>query len=338
MGYTADYFYEVGRRIAADEGALEEARRRLALVRSAAGSFHGALRTYRSGSLAHHTMTAPVTDGDGGLVLDRRLYPKLGPEGGGETPLQITEQLRQVVGDVVRKDYPRARVTTSKRGPLVRFASPVNGQDPTVDMVVALTRRDGPGLWIPNLQRNSWEASDPEAHVKLLSAGAPSLVATRRKVIRLLKVWNKRFAEPAFFSFHLAVLTLIHLGPGMGTPQALATVFDGAAKDFRAGRTTPDPAGVSANLRPETSTTNAADRMTKAGGQIREALAHDNDRDAVAAALAGLFPAEVLPWWGRGYANAMTLISAGTATTSSVGVAGLSVPLIPTRAYGEQPA
>ena len=48
--------------------------------------FAGALRTYSSGSIAHHTMIAPVTDGDGGVVLDRRSYPRLGPDGDGEDP------------------------------------------------------------------------------------------------------------------------------------------------------------------------------------------------------------------------------------------------------------
>ena len=43
----------------------------------------GALRWFRSGSVAHGTVNKPVTDADCGLVLDRRneRYATLGPDG-----------------------------------------------------------------------------------------------------------------------------------------------------------------------------------------------------------------------------------------------------------------
>src|SRR4051794_31158739 len=135
MGYTNVYLTSVGSDIAADDAALAEARGRLALVRDIAMGFHGAHRTYASGSLAQHTINDPVTDGDGGLVLNRIYYPNLGPDGGGETPNDVVSDLCALLGPQVRNTYPNARCGTSKRGPKITFGAPVNGQDPSVDLV-----------------------------------------------------------------------------------------------------------------------------------------------------------------------------------------------------------
>ena len=79
MGFTDDYLTDIRAQIAADDDALTEARARLKLVRDIAMCFPGALRTYASGSLPQHSINAPVTDGDGGVVLNRVSYPALGP-------------------------------------------------------------------------------------------------------------------------------------------------------------------------------------------------------------------------------------------------------------------
>jgi hypothetical protein len=197
---------------------LAAARTRLNLVLGTAGA---ALRTYRSGSLPQNTFIHPVGDGDGGLVLDRRIYPCLGPDGDGETPVEITTELCGLLGPAMREYYPNARCGTSKRGPKISFSEPVDGQDPTVDLVVALTRKDGPGLWIPNLERNSWEPSDPERHVELFSSGTESLRRTRRRVVRLLKAWNKQYGQPGFSSHNLTVWAWEFIEPGMGLVACL---------------------------------------------------------------------------------------------------------------------
>lgn len=76
MGTVTEVLAEVRHQIDAKPQPLAEARARLSLVREAATGYSGSLRTYASGSLAVHTMNGPVTDGDGGLVLDRRCYPR----------------------------------------------------------------------------------------------------------------------------------------------------------------------------------------------------------------------------------------------------------------------
>jgi hypothetical protein len=336
MGTTADMLAAVRKQIDAQDEPLTEVRLRLAIVRAAALVFEGALRTYASGSLAAHTMNHPVTDGDGGLVLDRRCFPRLGPEGGGESPQQVVDALRSQIGPLVRETYPNARVGTSKRGPKFTFGSPVNGQDPTVDLVVALTRREGSGLWIPNLKQDTWEPSHPEGHVALLNSGTSSHRSIRRKVIRLAKAWNKQWTEPGVSSFMLSVWAYEFVTPGMGVPDGLLALFQGAAQRLKAHQATPDPVGVSANLKLLMPAGIVQARLRKAAEGLQDALSDDSDADKVASALAVVFPAYVESPKSQQLAEAAALLSRRTAVpVSALGVSGPSILIPPTRSYGE---
>ena len=327
MGHSDDVLSDVRKQIDASDAPLGEARDRLTLVRDIAGDFTGALRTYSSGSIAQHTMNHPVTDGDGGVVLDRRSYPELGPDGGGEAPGEVTEKLCGLLGPAVRENYPDARCGTSKRGPKIHFDAPVENQDPTVDLVVALTRRDGPGLWIPNLEKNTWEASDPEAHVELLNGGPIAVRRTRRQVIRLGKAWNRQFSEPAFCSFHLSVLALESVQGGLGLPAALGQFFAGAAASLRKGNTA-DPAGVSPPIKLRAGRDVAIDRLQKAADAVGYALEHDDDLPVVQASLAKVFWDYVEDPGVSPLATAVHQLRPRTpVTTSALGLVGADNPV-----------
>ena len=338
MGYTNDYLTMIRGEIAADDLTLAEARDRLALVRKIAMGFPGALRTYASGSLAQHTVNDPVTDGDGGLVLNRVYYPQLGPDGGEDTPNETVVDLCALLGPEIRQTYPKARCGTSKRGPKITFGAPINGQDPSVDLVLALTRRGADGLWIPNLHMRRWEASDPEAHAALLNGDTVALCRTRRRVIRLLKAWNKQWAVPAFSSFHLSAVALEHVAPGMSVAAALRAVLDSAATFLATGRNTPDPAGVSMPLKlmKGVSREVAVHRLRAAAAAMADALDHDDDKQAVQSALHRVF---------RNYIDAPAEDSLATAVSalrtrlpvsiSAVGLPGRTVAIPWTRAYGD---
>lgn len=337
MGNTDDLLNTVRTAIAADPAALAEARIRLALVRTAAERFPGALRSYRSGSLPQHTVNDPVTDGDGGLVLNRVHYPDLGPEGGGATPNEIAGELCGLLGPEIRATYPNARCGTSKRGPKITFGAPVDGQDPSVDLVVALTRRDGRGLWIPNLTLRRWEASDPERHCELLTAGGDSLRRTRRHVIRLSKAWNKQWNNPAFSSFHLSALALQHVAAGTGIAAALHATFDGGAKFLATGCNTPDPAGVSRPMKLMKGVARdvAVRRMRLAADALADALEHDDDPDAVQSALHRVFRNYIEPPASDQLASAAASMRAGRPiSTTTVGLPGPAIVVPATRAYG----
>lgn len=335
MGYTKDILNNVRGQIDAHDEPLAEARTRLDLVRTTASTFHGALRTYASGSLPQHTFIHPVGDGDGGLVLDRRVYPELGPEGGGKTPSKITQELCGLLGPAIREDYPKARCGTSKRGPKISFGAPVDDQDPTVDLVVALTRREGNGLWIPNLRSNTWEASDPERHVELFTSGSESLRRTRRRVIRLLKAWNKQYSQPGFSSHNLSVWAWEVVQPGMGMDTALHAVLAHAAARVEAGKATPDPAGVSPNVKLLVLRSVAAKRLRTAADAVGEALEHDQDRDAVLSALSRMFFRYVEDPTATGLARVVAALRRPVPiTTATLGLGGAATLVRPTRAFG----
>jgi hypothetical protein len=337
VGYTDDYLNSVRADIAADDVVLAEARARLALVRDIAMRFPGSLRSYASGSLAQHTVNHPVSDGDGGLVLNRVCYPKLGPEGDGETPNDAAADLCALLGPEIRTTYPKARCGTSKRGPKITFGAPVNDQDPTVDLVVALTRKEGNGLWIPNLTMKRWEASDPEQHVALLGGGAESLRRTRRRVIRLAKAWNKQWADPAVSSFHLSAVALENVASGMGIATALHALLDGGATFLATGRNTPDPAGVSQPLKlmPGVSRDTAVRRLRVAAEAIADALDHDDDERAVRSALHRVFRHYIdAPPEDKLASAVAALRSSNPLSTVSVGLTGPVIVIPPVRAYG----
>ena len=335
MGHTEEILNEIRGEIDAHPAPLAEARTRLELIRSVAKSFPGALRTYASGSLPQSTFIHPVTDGDGGLVLDRRVYPQLGPDGDGATPSKITSELCAMLGPAARELYPNARCGTSKRGPKISFGDPVDGQDPTVDLVVALTRRSGSGLWIPNLETDSWEASDPERHVELFTAGSLTLRRTRRRVVRLLKAWNKQYTEPGFSSHNLTVWAWEFVEPGMGMATALSTVLAKAAARVAAGAPTPDPAGVSPNVKLLIDRSAAGQRLRIAADALAEGLAHDEDRDAARAALARAYFNYLDDAATSGLARKVAALRRNVpVTTASLGLAGAAALVRPTRSYG----
>jgi hypothetical protein len=79
---------EVEKQISADDKALAEARYRRQKVLEICRTY-GGVGTFASGSVATGVVNDPVEDADGGMTLDRRRFPKLGPDGGGETPSSL---------------------------------------------------------------------------------------------------------------------------------------------------------------------------------------------------------------------------------------------------------
>ena len=154
MGKTLDALNEVRGKIAAHEDALVVARERRDAVLTVAGKFPGALDTYRSGSLAAGLMNHPVTDGDCGLVLDRRVYPELGPDGDGVGPIEKVLDVRALLLEHLPGEYPAVTVETMKRGLLIEFHERLDEeQDPTVDCSAS---REATGTPSASARRPAW--------------------------------------------------------------------------------------------------------------------------------------------------------------------------------------
>jgi hypothetical protein len=286
----------IRRKTAADDAVLREARNRRDCVTAAGRGFPGALRSFNSGSVAHGTVTDPVSDADCGIVLDRRRYPYLGPDGGGIGPLDIVDEVAAFVMDIVLEHYPDATCGLTKRAILIRFNEPMDDEDPTVDLIVALNRKAADGLWIPNREDEDWDASDPIEHTELLVADPKNLRVHRARAIRLGKVCIKGDEDKAVISsFNLEALALIYVTEIRPMGETLAQLFLRGAADI-ARRDTPDPAGVSDPIKlPDQITRETAVRRLRFfGGCFERAGAHSDDRDIVLESVAAAFPDGVL--------------------------------------------
>ena len=190
---------EVDARLRLSPNLLSAARARQKRVQAVAASFTGWLRNYEAGSLAHGTpIFTPIftADADCGMVLDRRSYPRLGPDGEGEGPSAILEEVRTHVLEALRPDYPSIRFRITKRAIKITFHDPLaDGSDPTVDLIVALTRKDAEGLWIPNTEQERWDPSHPERHTELLADPSDPLREARALAIRLAKGENVSYRD-----------------------------------------------------------------------------------------------------------------------------------------------
>ncbi len=337
MGHTENILKEILKDTAPSKETMALVRERRDEVLRVAGRYPGALRTYQSGSVAHRTSNDD-TDADGGVVLDRRSYPALGPDGAGEAPAEIVEEIRNYLRTELKDDHPDIAFYVSKRAIRVTFHEPLpDGTDPTVDLIVALTRKAG-ALWIPNLDQSRWDASDPECHTRLMTADPATLRRTRAKIIRLAKAWNKQASRPGLSSFNITALALACVTPGMGIAKGLREFFDYAAKELKKRRT-PDPAGVSPPIKLLIDRDTIVGRLERATKKMDDALDHDDDEDRVREALSGLFGQYVDPPSGSSskaaFASNLRTGNSGVRVSSGLILGtGTGASVKTTRSYG----
>ena len=337
MGYTKQILEDVLQQLHPGDEVIGAARERRNEVLDAMVKFPGYLRGYASGSIAHKTANFD-TDADCGAVLDRRSYPDLGPDGGGEGPKEIVEEARSFLREQLKPDHPDIAFRVTKRAIQVTYHEPLSDDtDPQVDLIVALTRKEAPGLWIPNTQADRWDPSHPECHTSLLTAEPRSLRQKRAHVIRLAKGENGERSEKALCSFNLEALALLYVEERTGLGVALAQFFEDAAADLNR-RLTRDPAGVSPPIKTLLNRKTAVGRLRRAGELVREALDSDSDECSVRAALSKVFPSYVNTCKSSDDDMRESLRRGGSAFTSAGFVASASSPeprQRHTRAYGD---
>jgi hypothetical protein len=331
-------------RIQASDQVLREGRRRRDRVRGLAEQFVGALRSFGSGSLAHATVNRPVRDGDCGGVLDRRSWPELGPDGAGIGPGQIMQAMAEFIIERLREDWPAVTYTITKRAILFEFHEPLGDEDPqedpSVDLVVALTRNDAPGLWIPNVEQGRWDASDPECHTKLLTAEPPRLRVLRARIIRLTKAAIGNDGDHAvLISWNIEALALYHV------QESAPTLIDGLAEFLALAATsiahgpTPDPANVSPPIKlPEGITRDQASRRLAFFASCAEEAQHERySADGALAALGRLFPKQ-LPEAPTSSRDKLAAVLAASNTSAAV-TKQFGRPLVKSpRAFGDAAA
>ena len=337
MIYTATILDEIRAQVAPDDETLKAAKGRRDDALGYAEGFNGVARTYVSGSIAHGTANSGL-DADGGIVLDRRTWTTLGPDGDDVGPCDVVEEVRELVRTSLKETYPEIKSRLTKRAIVFKFHEELsNGLDPSVDLIVGLQRSDG-GLWIPNLENDSWNPSDPIRHTELLTADPKSLRVTRARIIRLAKCWNSQYSTPGMCSFNIEALALACIEEGVGVALGLAAFFKYAADDV-AARNTPDPANVSKPIKLKVEREVIVGRLESARDLVQKALDNDSEETTVRTALADLFWKHLNPPAGAeskaAMANQLREGNAGVRMGGALAVgAGGGAALKSGRAYG----
>lgn len=197
-------------------------------------------------------------------------------------------------------------------------------------------RKNARGLWIPNRDKGSWDASDPICHTELLTAEPRSLRRFRARIIRMAKSANKSNGKPVLISFNIEALGLEIIAVVSSLAEGLELFFREAAISIRAGLTD-DPAGVSGEIKlPEEITrTAAAKRLDFFADQVAEARDADT-RAGAEEALAELYP-DHLPHAARSSkAQLAASLRSGNSSPRAIHAFGLgSTGLKTTRSYGD---
>lgn len=341
VGKTTNILEDVRRHLAPTDDILAEARARRARVLDAARAHGGARDTYYSGSIAHGTANSDL-DADCGVVLDRRRYPTLGPEGDGEGSKEIVSEFRDSVAQRLREDDERVDVRVTKRRAIrAKFNSDVDGFDPSVDLVVALERSHQPGVWIPNLPEDGWDPAHPAEHTRLFASGSKTLVRVRARAVRLAKGWNQQYKRPGLSSFNIEALAWECVEESMSEGEALHEIFAYGAKEL-AGHDTDDPARVSGPIRRLIDRDEVVKRLENAAGLMQRALDADGvDDDEAQETLSELFWKYVVPPAGSSNKSAFAA-RLRTGEGVRVGATGLTLGsgtnLKRTRSYGDAEA
>ena len=194
----------------------------------------------------------------------------------------------------------RSRATINKRAILYEFRKPLGDddpqEDPSVDLVVGLTRLDAPGLWIPNTHADRWDPSDPERHTELLTGKPRDLRVFRARMIRLTKTIIGGDGEHAVLcSFNIEALAYYIVQQVMPTHLNGLAAFLAAAAGSIADGLTPDPAEVSPPIKlPDgISHDRAIRRLLFFAGCAADAVRDRYDHQAALIALSRLFPKQL---------------------------------------------
>jgi hypothetical protein len=270
-------------------------------------------------------------------VLDRRHHIDLGPDGSGIGPVQTVKQIVEEITPAIKAKFPKAKVDTTKRAVLVEFSEPVGDEDPSVDLIVGLARKQDDALWIPHLDADRWDPSHPEEHTRLLTADLAARRVHRARVLRLAKAAVCNDGDKRVMcSFNIEALALEHITavrPTLG--ESLEILFAGAAASIEK-ELTPDPAGVSKAIKlPEGITRDAAARRLRFfAARVHQAREADSRAGALEALIEVFGPQ--LPSAPRStkssLADELRRGERGAATTGAFGATAAN--LEPTRAFG----
>lgn len=331
----------IRRQVAVDPNVLEAAKARRDRVRELAQEHDAARAGYNSGSVAHGTANAPLSDTDCGVVLDRRCFPQYGPDGAGLSPKPLLLGFQEWILPRLRADCPHVICEITKRALLFEFHETLELEsgietDPSVDLIVALDRVRAPGLWIPNTEQVRWDPSDPQRHTELFVNTEKRLRVHRARVIRLAKVAVKNDGErKVMCSFNLEALALEHVTQVGSIAESLAGFLLAASEAIASGLTE-DPARVSGRIKlPDGVTLEMASRrLGELGGIVANSLAASSEAEA-RRILSGVFGPQIDDVREDERSSLRRALDSRNGAAAAA-LIGSPRPLKPRRSYGAQ--
>lgn len=218
-----------------------EAKDRLRVLSSALSKEFGS-RVYVNGSIAHGDALSPLNDVDLGVILrepwatnERR-----------HSPSRIMKHTCEVIETLASAHYPglSADFTDQKRAVVVNFGSDTKKQhyEFTADVIVALDNTEDVGVFIPNLQRNTWDRSDPIKHSEIIRQANFATNSSFNAVVRIAKQWNRKVEQP-LSSWNIKALALSCILRPTPLLEGVHSFFR-YARDTLSHGLTPDPAGI----------------------------------------------------------------------------------------------
>lgn len=168
--------------------AQQEVRRRLSSHLYIPNSF-------LTGSYARHTKIHPLNDIDVMFVRnDHRVL--VSTDGAGIQPFQALDQ----VVSAAQQSYPQAKVTRQSRSVNLDMQAHNFGFD-----LIPAWLRNPTGYWIPDLDRNTWIPTNPEAHDQRLTDANERCGRMLIPLIKMAKHWSRNNLD-LLRSFHLELI------------------------------------------------------------------------------------------------------------------------------------
>jgi hypothetical protein len=337
--------------IAVPRPVMKEAKDRRNLVLKLASGHRAARDTHVSGSVAHGTTNKPLEDVDCGVVINRRVeaFRAFGPDapGGGRGPREFVEMFADYIAPRLRASgYPSAEADLGgNRAIKFEFNEPVEfdewGEvDPYVDLIVALAKADGRGIWIPNLRRNGWDVGDPMHHTWVMTERDGRDVRLHRAhVLRLAKRAIKRDEQiegraKVMCSWNLSALALEGIDRPGALGEGLSRLLWYASEEIAQGLTEdPSPAIDEPIKLPDGITLSlAAARLREMADIVDAALSADSAAGAQAY-LAALYGPEIEEIRGRESARIASAYDQRDAAALGTAL-GLPAAAKPSRSHG----
>lgn len=272
-----------------DPGELAQARERRDEIRSVLVS-HGP--TYTNGSVAHGDAIRPISDVDVGVVVKENasIVDLM------SSPSSFQKEIAAELQAKLQKNYRGVKVSHlgRKRSILVEYGDSIDqaGKPFTADVIVALSMRGQPGLYIPHY--TDWSRSDPRGHSQIISAANERTNYVYAKTVRLLKGWARREGLDVY-SWYLKCAAEDALKGPDTLSNSMLRVLERLIRAANGDLPLEDPSNISGPLNPVSKPSELVSSAEEAKRVIEAGQEAGDNSTAVSKVLRHLFKESIFP-------------------------------------------